>query len=103
MLYDNALLVELMTEAWREQKAPLLAQRIDETIGWLLREMVTDGGAFASSLDADSEGEEGKFYVWSRDEIEEVLGPEDTRAFADAYDVSREGNWEGKNILNQTQ
>ncbi len=78
-----------------------MAQRIDETIGWLLREMVTDGGAFASSLDADSEGEEGKFYVWSRDEIEEVLGAEDTRAFADAYDVSREGNWEGKNILNR--
>jgi uncharacterized protein YyaL (SSP411 family) len=101
MLYDNALLVELMTEAWREQKAPLWAERIDETIGWLLREMVTDGGGFASSLDADSEGEEGKFYVWSRDEIEEVLGAEDTRAFADAYDVSREGNWEGKNILNR--
>jgi len=101
MLYDNALLVELMTEVWREQKAPLLAQRTDETIGWLLREMRTDGGAFASSLDADSEGEEGKFYVWTRDEIEEVLGPEDTRLFADAYDVSREGNWEGNNILNR--
>ncbi len=57
-----------------------MAQRIDETISWLLREMVTDGGAFASSLDADSEGEEGKFYVWSRDEIEEVLGAEDARA-----------------------
>jgi uncharacterized protein len=101
MLYDNALLVELMTELWREQKAPLLAQRIDETIGWLLREMVTDGGAFASSLDADSEGEEGKFYVWSRDEIEAVLGEENTHAFADAYDVSREGNWDGKNIINR--
>jgi len=101
MLYDNALLVELMTEVWREQKTPLLAQRIDETIGWLLREMRTDGGAFASSLDADSEGEEGKFYVWTRDEIEEVLGPEETRLFADEYDVSREGNWEGKTILNR--
>jgi uncharacterized protein YyaL (SSP411 family) len=101
MLYDNALLVELMTEVWREQKTPLLAQRIGETIGWLLREMRTDGGAFASSLDADSEGEEGKFYVWTRDEIEEVLGADDTRLFADAYDVSREGNWEGKNILNR--
>jgi uncharacterized protein len=101
MLYDNALLVELMTEAWREHKAPLMAQRIEETIAWLLREMVTDGGAFASSLDADSEGEEGKFYVWTRGEIDEVLNADDARLFADAYDVSREGNWESKTILNR--
>jgi len=100
MLYDNALLVELMTEVWREQKAPLMAQRIEETIDWLLREMRSEG-AFASSLDADSEGEEGKFYVWSRDEIEEVLGAEDSKLFAEIYDVSQEGNWEGKNILNR--
>ena len=111
MLYDNALLVELMTEAWREQKSPLYAQRIEETIGWLLREMVVegprpDGGGFASSLDADSEGEEGKFYVWSLAEIEDVLGADhtrvdDARLFAEIYDVTAEGNFEGPTILNR--
>jgi uncharacterized protein YyaL (SSP411 family) len=104
MLYDNALLIELMTEVWRERRPPLMAQRIAETVDWLLREMRSEA-AFAASLDADSEGEEGKFYVWSRDEIEEALGPdtsaEDVRLFCDAYDVTRDGNWEGKVILNR--
>ena len=101
MLYDNALLVEMMTEAWREEKTPLYAQRIAETIGWLLREMVTDGGAFAASLDADSEGEEGKFYVWSLAEIEDVLGSDDAKLFAQVYDVTADGNFEGHTILNR--
>ncbi|MGZ8401319.1 MAG: thioredoxin domain-containing protein [Methyloceanibacter sp.] len=101
MLYDNALLIELMTEAWREQKSPLYAQRIAETIDWLLREMVTSGGGFAASLDADSEGEEGKFYVWSLAEIEDVLGSDDARAFAEIYDVTPDGNFEGHTILNR--
>jgi uncharacterized protein len=101
MLYDNALLLELMTEVWRETKSPLLAARVSETVDWLLREMVTEEDGFASSLDADSEGEEGKFYVWSLSEIEEVLGPEDARLFAEIYDVTPEGNFEGHNILNQ--
>ena len=101
MLYDNALLVELMTEGWRETKSPLYAQRIEETIGWLLREMVVEDGGFASSLDADSEGEEGKFYVWSLAEIEEVLGADDARPFAKIYDVTAGGNFEGHNILNR--
>ncbi len=101
MLYDNAELVGLMTEAWRETKSPLLAERIAETIGWLMREMTVKGGGFASSVDADSEGEEGKFYVWSLAEIVEVLGAEDARLFAEVYGVSAEGNFEGHNILNR--
>ncbi|MBK5199209.1 MAG: thioredoxin domain-containing protein, partial [Methyloceanibacter sp.] len=101
MLYDNALLVELMTEAWRERKSPLYAQRIAETIDWLLREMVTEGGGFAASLDADSEGEEGKFYVWTLAEIVDALGPDDARPLAEIYDVTAEGNFEGHNILNR--
>ncbi len=103
MLYDNALLIELMTEVWRERETPLLALRIAETIDWLLREMVVPGGGFASSLDADSEGEEGKFYVWTRAEIEEVLGTDDAKLFATIYDVSRIGNFEGHNILNRNE
>mgnify|MGYP003693926069 CR=1 FL=1 len=63
--------------------------------------MTTDGGAFAASLDADSEGEEGKFYVWSKSEILELLGPDDGEFFARHYDVSDEGNFEGHNILNR--
>ncbi|MBC8012629.1 MAG: thioredoxin domain-containing protein [Methyloceanibacter sp.] len=100
MLYDNAQLIAMMTEAWREKKSPLYAQRIEETVGWLLRQMRSEA-AFASSLDADSEGEEGKFYVWSLAEIEKVLGAEDVRLFAQIYDVTAEGNFEGHNILNR--
>jgi uncharacterized protein YyaL (SSP411 family) len=101
MLYDNALLVELMTESWRESKSPLYAKRIEETIGWLLREMVTEGDAFAASLDADSDGVEGKFYVWSLAEITDILGQTDARLLAEIYDVTKGGNFEGSNILNR--
>jgi uncharacterized protein len=101
MLYDNALLIDLMTESWRESKSPLYAQRVAETAGWLLREMTTEGGAFAASLDADSEGEEGKFYVWSRDEVLDILGAEDFTLFAEVYEVSAIGQFEGHTILNR--
>jgi uncharacterized protein YyaL (SSP411 family) len=106
MLYDNAQLIDMMTEAWREKKSPLYARRIAETVDWVLREMVAEGtspegGGFAASLDADSEGEEGKFYVWSPAEIEDVLGAEDTQLFAEIYDVTAAGNFEGHNILNR--
>jgi uncharacterized protein YyaL (SSP411 family) len=101
MLYDNALLLDLLTEVWRETQAPLFKARVAETVSWLEREMIAEGGGFAASLDADSEGEEGKFYVWSLDEILGVLGPEDGRFFAEVYDVTPDGNFEGHTILNR--
>jgi uncharacterized protein YyaL (SSP411 family) len=101
MLYDNALLVDLLTEVWRDTQDPLFAQRIAETVTWLLREMVTEEGGFASSLDADSEGEEGKFYVWSLGEVHKILGDDDARIFAQAYDITEAGNFEGHNIANR--
>jgi uncharacterized protein len=100
MLYDNAELVDLLTLVWQETRDPLYAQRVAETIGWLEREMVTGGGGFASSLDADSEHEEGKFYVWSAAEIDAALG-EDAGLFKEFYDVTPGGNWEEHNILNR--
>ncbi|PWB66938.1 MAG: thioredoxin domain-containing protein [Bradyrhizobiaceae bacterium] len=100
MLYDNAQLLELLALAHVHTHRPLYRERAVETVGWLAREMTTAEGAFASSLDADSEGEEGKFYVWSRVEIERILGA-DAEAFAAHYDVTREGNFEGHNILNR--
>jgi len=101
MLYDNALLIDLMTEVYRETADPLLKLRIAETVGWAEREMVAEGGGFAASLDADSEGEEGKFYVWSKDEVMSLLGPDDGAYFCRVYDVTDSGNFEGRNILNR--
>jgi uncharacterized protein len=100
MLYDNALLIELLTAAWQATGSTLYAARVAETIGWAMREMLLPEGGFASSLDADSEHEEGKFYVWSADEIDRLLGPRAPR-FKDIYDVTPGGNWEGKTILNR--
>ncbi|MDE2227597.1 MAG: thioredoxin domain-containing protein [Alphaproteobacteria bacterium] len=100
MLYDNALLIGLLTEAWRETRNPLYAARVAETVAWLEREMRLAEGGFASSLDADSEHEEGKFYVWSESQIDAVLGDRSER-FKDLYDVTAGGNWEGHNILNR--
>ncbi|MFZ1414036.1 MAG: thioredoxin domain-containing protein [Defluviicoccus sp.] len=106
MLYDNALLVDLLTEVWQTTKSPLYAQRVRETIAWVLADLRVehpDDGtvAFASAFDADSEGVEGKYYVWSRAEIEAVLG-DAADTFCHTYDVRRGGNWEGMTILNRT-
>ena len=100
MLYDNAQLVSLLTLVWQSTGHALFAERVHETVAWSLAEMRAEGGAFAASLDADSEGEEGRFYVWSEDEIEAALGA-DAHVFKKAYDVSAGGNWEGSNVLNR--
>jgi len=101
MLYDNAQLLEMLALAHQRTGKMLYAERARETVDWLQREMITGEGAFCASLDADSEGEEGKFYVWSLAEIEEILGKEDAAFFAENYDVTRRGNFEGHNILNR--
>jgi len=101
MLYDNAQLLELLALAFRRSGNALFLQRAHETVGWLTREMTTPAGAFCSSRDADSEGEEGRFYVWSLPEIERLLGPDDAAFLAAHYDVTAGGNFEGHNILNR--
>ena len=101
MLYDNAQLLELLAIAHVRSGKELYRRRARETVAWLTREMTTGEGAFCASLDADSEGEEGKFYVWSYDQVLDVLGREDGGFFAQHYDVTPEGNFEGHNILNR--
>jgi uncharacterized protein YyaL (SSP411 family) len=100
MLYDNAQLIDLLTLVWQETRDPLYGERVAETVDWVLNDMTDSEGGFASSLDADSEGEEGKFCVWSEAEIDAALG-NDTALFKETYDVSAAGNWEEKNILNR--
>jgi uncharacterized protein YyaL (SSP411 family) len=102
MLYDNAQLVDLLTLVWQETKSPLYATRIAETCDWVLREMVAEGGGFAATYDADSEGVEGKFYVWDEAEIDTVLG-EDSAFFKRVYDVTAQGNWEHHTILHRNR
>jgi hypothetical protein len=99
MLYDNAQLLALLADVSADTRSPLLAARARETVGWLEREMLVED-AFASSLDADSEGEEGKYYVWQAAEIDRVLGA-DAAAFRLAYGVTDGGNWEGDTVLNR--
>ncbi|MFL5191557.1 MAG: thioredoxin domain-containing protein, partial [Microvirga sp.] len=101
MLYDNAQLLELYALGFAETGRALFRDAAEGIVTWLDREMTTPEGAFASSLDADSEGEEGRFYVWSLGEIRDVLGAEDAAFFARVYDISEEGNWEGTNIPNR--
>ncbi|MGA9947417.1 MAG: thioredoxin domain-containing protein, partial [Xanthobacteraceae bacterium] len=101
MLYDNAQLLELLAIAYQRTGKALYRQRAHETVEWLKREMTTGEGGFSASLDADSEGEEGKFYVWSYDEVIKHLGVEDGEFFARHYDVTPAGNFEGHNILNR--
>ena len=101
MLYDNAQILDLLTLDYSRSGNPLFRERAIETVDWLKREMLTGEGAFASSLDADSEGEEGRFYVWSLTEVENVLGARDAAGFAARYDITAGGNFEGHNIPNR--
>ena len=100
MLYDNAQLIRAANWAFGDTGDQLFQVRIEATIAWLLREMRLPGGGFASSLDADSEGEEGLFYTWSKDEIDAVLGVR-AAAFLAAYSLGAPPEWHGKPILFQ--
>lgn len=98
MLYDNAQLARAYLHAWQITREPYFKQVVVETLDFMAREMTHPAGGFYSSLDADSEGEEGKFYVWTLDEIRGVL-KEDSEFFEAAYGISPRGNWEGKTVL----
>ncbi len=100
MLYDNALLVSLLSEAYKITKKELYKESIEETLTFIEREMTSEEGGFYSALDADSEGEEGKFYVWQEEEIKNALG-DFASTFIQYYNIWKQGNWEGKNILNR--
>ncbi len=98
MLYDNAQLARVYVHAWQVTQTPLFRRVAEETLDYLLREMTDPAGGFYSSQDADSEGEEGRFFVWSAAEIREVLG-DGAGLFCEAYGVTDVGNFEGKNVL----
>ncbi len=98
MLYDNALIPINYVEAYQITKDPFYLDILRKTLDYVLREMTSKEGGFFSSQDADSEGEEGKYYVWQKSEIKEILG-KDADAFCLFYDVTDGGNWEGKTIL----
>jgi uncharacterized protein YyaL (SSP411 family) len=98
MLYDNAQLARAYLHAWQLTRDPFYRRIVEETLGFVGRELTHPDGGFYSSLDADSEGEEGKFYVWTPRELEEALGSE-AEFFTAAYGVTGKGNWEGKTVL----
>ncbi|MFP6763268.1 MAG: thioredoxin domain-containing protein, partial [Planctomycetaceae bacterium] len=101
MLYDNALLIPVYLEGLQVTGHPDYARVVRETLDYVLREMTQPEGGFYATQDADSEGEEGRFFVWKEAEVTRLLGPEDARLFCTAYDVSERGNWEHTNILNR--
>ncbi len=98
MLYDNALLVSVTSEAYQLTKKERYREVIEEVMEFIQREMLHEEKGFYSALDADSEGEEGKFYVWQKEEVESLLG-DDAHLFCLYYDITEKGNWEEKNIL----
>lgn len=98
MLYDNALLVSVISEAYQLTRKRRYREVIEETIGFVKRELLSGEGGFYGALDADSEGVEGKFYVWDKKEADDLLGSE-ADLYCEYYDITDQGNWEGKNIL----
>jgi uncharacterized protein len=103
MLYDNALLTVAYLEGYQATGEPFYREVVEETLAYVLREMTGPEGPFYSTQDADSEGEEGRFFVWSAGEVERVLGKDLADLFCPVYDVTTEGNWEGHNILHRTR
>jgi len=99
MLYDNALLARAYLHGWQVAGEPFFRRVCEETLEWALREMRAPEGGFFCALDADSEGEEGRFYVWTPEELREVLGEADAAAAADYFGVRPGGNFEGRTIL----
>lgn len=100
MLYDNALLARLYLHTYQLTGQPFYRRIVEETLDYVIREMTHPAGGFYSTQDADSEGEEGKFFLWTPAEIKAILGEEESRIFCAAYDVTPGGNFEGKSILN---
>lgn len=99
MLYDNAILAMAYLDAWRFTQKPFYKQIVEETLNYVLRDMSHSEGGFYSAEDADSEGQEGLYYTWTPDEVEEVLGKEDAALFCRCYGVTTKGNFEGRSIL----
>src|SRR5262249_18561361 len=103
MLYDNALLAQAYLEAYQATGNSYYRVVVDETLAYVQREMTSPEGPFYSTQDADSEGMEGKFFVWSTREVEEILGQEHAEVFTYVYDITPAGNWEGHNILHRAK
>ncbi|MCR5576524.1 MAG: thioredoxin domain-containing protein [Oscillospiraceae bacterium] len=99
-LYDNALLALAYTEAWRDGHLPLWRQAAEDTLDYCLRELKDAAGGFCCGQDADSGGAEGAYYLFTPDEVTEVLGPEAGKPFCECYDITKDGNFEGKSIPN---
>src|SRR5690606_13058494 len=100
MLYDNALLLLVYTECYQITKNPFYKQIAEQIIVFIKREMTSADGSFYSAIDADSEGVEGKYYVWEDEEIYDILGEELGEIYTTAYGITPYGNFEGKNIPN---
>jgi uncharacterized protein len=99
MLYDNAQLLRIFAQVYQITGDPVFQRVVEETVDYLFREMLQPEGGFYSTQDADSEGEEGKFFVWTPDEVGRILGADAAEVFCRVYDISEQGNFENKNIL----